>query len=302
MQRRTRSGVPEPEPRDLPARKRAVLRFEKVVPLAGAAGSEPVPLAPPVCPSSSELGLHGGKQRGAKSWTPESSPVPSLRLPSQKCAAPAPVSPRSGACSPAIGRSGTPTLPSKLPPDCKTAPLPRPVNLAAPCLAQPSGIQIALGLAPPENLATPGAMGPPARPPASIYVVKGSSSESSKRKAPSEAKPAAQKKPQFDMFAGYILDPTANSNKKARYSGVDVDSFRRLVKTAHRQLLSGVWSGWAEAVLQKKRPALTENPLANPMLLVLLDMTRRTKHASTVQLAESLSKLMVRGGKTVGMG
>jgi len=201
---------------------------------------------------------------------------------------------RSGACSPTIRRSGTPTLPSKLPSDCKTAPLPRPVNLAAPCLVQPSGIQIALGLAPPENLATPGAMGPPVRPLASIYVVKGSSSESSKRKAPSEAKPAAPKKPQFDMFAGvfvlalsvlsdqppcpifthffphamgqsnsrdnfgpcalfflsysgrgyecgagYILDPTANSNKKARYSGVDVDSFRRLVKTAHRQLLSG---------------------------------------------------------------
>jgi len=94
MQRRTRSGAPEPEPRDLAARKRAILQFEKVVPLADAAGTEPVPLAPPGCPSSSMLGLHGGKQRGAKSWTPESSPVPSLRLPSQKCAAPAPVSPR----------------------------------------------------------------------------------------------------------------------------------------------------------------------------------------------------------------
>jgi len=46
----------------------------------------------------------------------------------------------------------------------------------------------------------------------------------------------------------------------------------------------GVWSGWAEAVLQKKRPALTENPLANPMLLVLVCLYVWTPYVRSYKL------------------
>jgi len=71
----------------------------------------------------------------------------------------------------------------------------------------------------------------------------------------------------------------------------DFRALRVLISGVRLPLLSrvrlcapGVWSGWAEAVLQKKRPALTENPLANPMLLVLVCLYVWTPYVRSYKL------------------
>ena len=114
--------------------------------------------------------------------------------------------------------------------------------------------------------------------PKSIYVDKGGAADLKRKTAPLSAPPR-----KFDIFEGYILD--SGSGKRAQQLSVStMESILGFVKNRKKVSLSGAFSEWAQL------STAGQHPYASQRSLEVLDLSRRSKHLSSL-LRESWRKL-----------